>query len=163
MSSLTQRLKSGQAHIKRVLIGLGITLLLLVSAPVLTHWTIRRSMDSEWRRFGASGTNHFAEVAHACDSLLAYVRNSTSDALLDAKGDEQFVPAAIRELKPYHIRVFADQDFVSVQAAAPTRGGFGLVWQPQETDSNLWVLTAGTEFGSRQVWSERRAVRPSGN
>jgi len=140
--------------------GILVSLIVLAALVWAGGEVIRWKLTASFQEFRARGADYHAQVARGCEELVSQLRAS-GEVLVNIKGTNQSIPHIIRLLKPQRIQV--TEDMVSIQAAAPTRGGFAVVWQRRGTNELIWDLTAGTELGIEELYSKTNGTSQIGD
>jgi hypothetical protein len=122
-----------------------ISALIVGCCLVLLNWLL----DSKYRRFKNQNPKYHADVAAACDSMLAnhplgtnqYMELSVTDASL---------PEIIRNLHPEKIKLSTNWVWIWVDSSRSD--GLAITWEPRdEAHTNIWNLIISYGEGSSKA------------
>jgi hypothetical protein len=122
-------------------------------------------MPSPYLGFMRQGTNYYSKMAQACDLVLKQHRPTAADSVqlyegmilpctLRISNDDQTLPKIIRKLQPVEVLVSTNRVWMEIP---PERmGGFGLVWEQDDLQSNVWNLYASAEGPKEIVYQKKK-------
>jgi hypothetical protein len=146
--------------------GLILTLSLQLGLLLITM-VVSCSKRPTFSSFASEGTNYYARLAVACDSLILKVGSNTNK--LDINGNDTSLPPMIRDLHPTIVRVMSGIDKngnplrgVSIMSGA-SRNGWGIAWEQQDFDYATnpvpWTLSVNTEDDHKILFSTNKPPR----
>lgn len=107
---------------------------------------------SSYEDFASRQTSYFAEVAHACDSLLTAHQGMTN-RFLKLAGNAQSLPDAVRRLNASEVRVYPNRVWIGFDAE---KDAFAILWEAQSDDPQSWTLITDLDGYLNPVYVERK-------
>jgi hypothetical protein len=114
---------------------------LLIIAPRLTDYS----------RFRHKSDDYYAELTKACDAML-FEHPLGTNSFVEISINDPKLPRIIRDLQPNKITVQPRRVWI-------LHGGsirFGIVWEQDESRTNLWELNTACESDVRVVYVAKR-------
>ena len=131
--------------VRIILITLSIPVAVCLMAIVGVWW-----FKSPYLRFVEKGQTHYSQVARACDLIREQHPLGTNE-FIRLSGGEVSVPSIIRDLHPSAITISANRVHVMVGVRE-----FGMSWEAQDGDTNLWTLNVYPEWQGKALYVEKR-------
>jgi hypothetical protein len=146
-------------RIPKVILGF-VLAVVLFSGLAFLAFTL---FSSRYLRFMGKDKTYYSDVAHACDLILHQhpVRSNDTVTLYEhmtlpytikLSGCDTSLPKIIKALHPDSILVSTNRVFIDIP---PERmGGFGVIWEQDETRSNYWTLKSNGDGLVKTVYEE---------
>ncbi len=99
------------------------------------------------------GAKYYADLTGACDSILTEHPLGTNEVIKIAVTDPS-LPKIITNLHPIKIRVSPQR--VWLLLGSDSHAGFGLAWEPQYGQTNMWVLHTIAEGLDTVIYVSKR-------
>lgn len=147
-----------------------LAIVLVAILGLLLAFIIWRS-DSNLRKFERKGARYHADLAVACDSILAHYPLGTNEAvelaveslrlpesyfrqvhpsMVGVITNQVWLPEIVRQLHPLKIEVATNRVWILVNYSV--MNGLVIAWEPQdETQTKVWHLEANNGGGGRKV------------
>ena len=109
--------------------------------------------ESHYIRLQHKSPKYYAELAGACDSLLATHPLGTNEVIWISVTDTS-LPAVVRDLHPLKLQVNPHRVWMLLDS--DSRAGIGLEWQPKWEDTNIWKLDIVAESLETVLYSVKR-------
>jgi hypothetical protein len=107
-------------------------------------------LKSPYLRFVEEDQKYYSQVARACDLIREQHPLGTNEFVRLSGGDAS-VPSIIRDLRPSAITIASNR----VHVMAGVRD-FGMSWEAQEGDTNLWALNVYPAWQGKALYVEKR-------
>jgi|SRR5688572_30701050 len=107
---------------------------------------------SSYLRFMHKSERYYSELARACDSVLAAHPLGTNE-FIRISGTDPSLPERIRDLQPSRVTISSNRVHLMVGVG---RGGFGISWEQDETQPNVWTINTFAESLQRVAYAEKR-------
>jgi hypothetical protein len=149
----TGRIKANEYHLPMKKHGRFLVLLAVCAILVLLLW-MRGGLGtkSPYEKFVSRQATYFAELGHACDSLLKEHQGITN-RVLKLAGNESSLPEAVRVLRADEVRVYANRVWIGFDA---DKDSFAVLWEAQADDPKSWVLMTDFDGILKPVYSVRK-------
>jgi hypothetical protein len=146
-------------QISKIIVGLAVGVVLFLGLVFLAV----TSFSSRYLQFMAEDKTYFAEVAHACDSILREHPVTSKDTVtlfghlslpdtVKLSAQDSSLPKVIRALHPDMILVSTNRVFIEIP---PERmGGFTIAWKQDDMRSNYRVLQSNGDGLVKTVYEE---------
>ena len=122
-----------------------LVLVALVSAVVLFVL-----FGTKFRRFKRQSATYHAEVAAACDFMLAHYPIGTNLYGVEISVTDAALPQIVRSLQPIKIKLAPNWAWIWVDGSHTD--GLNITWEPQdELHTNIWNLVIGNGEGPSKV------------
>jgi hypothetical protein len=134
--------------------------IILISAVVIpaAFWLLPLMFESHYIRLQHKSPRYYAELAAACDSVLATHPLGTNDVIWIPVTDTS-LPAPVRDLHPLKLQVNPQRVWMLLDS--DSRAGIGLEWQAKWDDTNVWKLDIVGEGLETVLYSTNRNVLPN--
>lgn len=98
----------------------------------------------------------YADFTAACDSVLANHPVGTNNRMepFEIPVTDPSLPKIITDLRP--IRIQVGTHAIWMLLGSESHNGFGLTWDPQWGNTNIWVLHTTAESEDTVIYSARR-------
>jgi hypothetical protein len=105
---------------------------------------------TKFRRFQHQSAKYHAEVAAACDLMLAHYPVGTNSRGIEISVTDAALPQSVRSLHPIKIRLAPNWAWIWVDGSHTD--GLNITWEPQdEMHTNIWNLVIGNGEGPSKV------------
>jgi hypothetical protein len=116
-------------------------------------WLLLTMSESSYLRLQHKSPKYYAELAAACDSILATHPIGTNEVIWIPVTDTS-LPAVVRRLHPLKLQV--NPHGVWILLDSDSRAGTALVWQPKWDDTNVWKLDVLADAPEVDLYSVKR-------
>jgi hypothetical protein len=96
---------------------------------------------------------YYADYTAACDSVLAQHPLAANESIMIPVSDPS-LPKIMTDLHPVKIEVSFQHVWMCL--GSDSHAGFGLTWDPQWGNTNVWVLHTTMESDDRVIYSAPR-------
>ncbi len=114
--------------------------------------------ESRYIRLQHKSREYYAELAAACDSILAKHPLGTNEVIWISVTDSS-LPMVVRDLHPIKLQVNPQRVWMLLDS--DSRAGIGLEWQPKWDNTNVWKLDIVAESLETVIYSAKRSVPPN--
>jgi hypothetical protein len=128
-------------------------LILVLAAVAVGLFCYLPEFQSHYIRLQHKSPKYYAELAAACDSILAKHPPGTNDAVWISVTDPS-LPAVVKDLHPLKLQVNSNRVWMLLDS--DSRAGIGLEWQPKWNDTNAWKLVIVAENFETELYSIKR-------
>ena len=135
-------------------------ILLIAFAAIVSifgiFWLVSVVFESNYIRLQHKSSVYYAELAAACDSILANHPLATNEVIWISVKDGS-LPKIVRDLHPVKIQVNAQRVWILLDN--DSRAGIGLGWQPKWGDTNTWKLDIVAESLETVIYSTNKSAQ----
>ena len=111
------------------------------------------TFQSHYIRLQHKNPEYYAELAAACDSILAKHAPGSNEVVWIPVTDPS-LPTIVRDLHPLKLQVNPQRVWMLLDS--DSRAGIGLEWQPKWDDTNVWKLDIVAESLETVLYSAER-------
>ncbi len=140
----------------RTIAFIGLALALLIGFL----WLLPTLLNPQYFGLQRKSAKWYAEFTAACDSVLAQHPLGTNETITLSVTDPS-LPKIITALHPIMIHVGHDRFWMLL--GSYSHAGFGLTWDPQWDNTNVWVLHTTAESVDTVLYSAMRTPSPTNN
>jgi hypothetical protein len=116
-------------------------------------WFLPNLLNTQYFGLRHKSAKFYADFMAACDSVLAAHPLGTNEAIMIPVTDPS-LPKIITDLHPIKINVSPQRFWMLL--GSDSHAGFGLAWEPQWNDTNIWILHTIAESESTVIYSSKR-------
>jgi hypothetical protein len=116
-------------------------------------WLVPMLLNSEYFGLRHKSAKYYADYTAACDSVLAKHPLGTNESINIPVTDPS-LPKIMTDLHPIKIQV--RPQCVWILLGSDSHAGFGLTWEPQWNNTNIWVLHTTAESLDTVIYSSKR-------
>ncbi len=133
------------------ILGIGLVAVFIIGFV----WFVSFLVNPNPQYFGLQhkSAKYYADFTAACDSVLAEHPLGTNEAIKIPVTDPS-LPKIITGLRPIRIQVSPQRVWMIL--GSDSHAGFGLAWEPQMNDTNVWVLHTIAEGLDTVIYSSKR-------
>jgi hypothetical protein len=124
----------------------------MCSFGLLVFGTLRLLKSNYLRFMEDKGQTYYSEFARACDSVLAQHPLGTNE-FIRISGADSSLPKIIRDLEPSRVTISSNRVHLVVGVG---RDGFGVSWEQDEAQTNVWAINTFVESLQRVAYAETR-------
>ena len=121
-------------------------------------WFLPNLVNPQYFGLRHKSARWYVDFTAACDAILTAHPLGTNDAVWIPITDPS-IPKIIRDLHPLKLQVNPER--VWMLMVSDSHAGFGLTWDPQWDDTNVWVLHTTAESLDTVVYSTTRSASPN--
>ena len=126
----------------------------VVAAFVLgLFWVLPTIFESHYIRLQHKSPEYYAELAAACDSILAKYPLGTNEVIWIPITDPS-LPRVVRDLRPLKLQVNPHRVWMLLDS--DSHAGIGLEWQPKWDNTNVCKLDIVAESLETVIYSVKR-------
>ena len=130
------------------IIGLGT----LVTAGFV-WFTLPELLHPQYFGLRHKSARYYIDLTAACDSLIAQHPLGTNNVIRIPVTDPS-LPKLIQDLRPIKVQVSPRR--VWLLLGSDSHAGFGLAWEPQYGQTNLWILHTSAESVDTVIYAAER-------
>jgi hypothetical protein len=128
-------------------------IVVVVMASAIGALLFHPMFQSHYIQLQHKSPEYYAELAAACDSILAEHPSGTNDTILIPVSDPS-LPQVVRGLHPLRLQVSGQNVWMLLNS--DSRVGIGLEWHPKVEDTNVWVMDIAAESLETVIYSVKR-------
>ena len=137
-------------RIPRHILGIILALVVAVGGFCLLVLSVLERLRPDYR-FTHKDQRYYSEFARACDLVLEQHPLGTNEVIRIPDG-EQSLPKIVRDLQPRYVTVSSNR----VHLIGGDGRGFGISWEQDEAQTNVWVIKTSGEGLSKTAYAETR-------
>jgi hypothetical protein len=130
-------------------------IILVVALIIGFVWFLPALLNPQYFGLRHKSAKYYADFTAACDSVLAEHPIGTNKAIMIPVTDPS-LPKVIIDLHPIKIKVSPQR--VWMLLGSDSHAGFGLAWEPQWGDTNIWILQTIAESKETVIYSSKHFI-----
>lgn len=138
-------------HMRKSRIILAVVLVVVFFIGFL--WSLPELLNPQYFGLRHKSAKYYADYTSACDALLAKHSLGTND-FISIPATDPSLPKIITDLHPVKIQVRTQG--VWLLLGSDSHNGFGLTWEPEYGQTNLWVLHTTAESLDTVIYRSNR-------
>lgn len=116
-------------------------------------WFLPNMLNPQYFGLRHKSAKYYADYTAACDSVLAAHPLGTNESIKIPVTDPA-LPKIMTDVHPIRIEVSSQR--VWMLLVSDSRAGFGLTWNPQWDNTNIWVLHTTAESHDTVIYESKR-------
>jgi hypothetical protein len=116
-------------------------------------WFLPNLLNPQYFGLRHKSAKYYADYTAACDSVLAAHPLGTNESIKIPVTDPS-LPKIMTDLHPIRIEVSSQR--VWMLLGSDSHAGFGLTWDPQWDNTNIWVLHTTAESLDTVIYASKR-------
>jgi hypothetical protein len=139
----------GMLRASRIILATGLVAVFIIGLV----WFVPTLVNPQYFGLRHKSAKYYADFTAACDSILTEHPLGTNEAVKIALTDPP-LPKIITDLHP--IRIQVRPQCVWLLLGSDSHAGFGLAWEPQYGQTNIWVLHTIAESLDTVIYTSKR-------